>query len=128
MPIEGLSPFDFTSGIITVTQFAPSAGLPKEDPSPPVVGEIPVGSKLEELFKSHQLGEMETNSMNLPPETLKILSKESLKSLITDMAPLLEAAGGVAPLHDIARVQQMLEEELLNHDLLAAFRRTLLGG
>ncbi|MBX9577254.1 MAG: hypothetical protein K2W97_02120 [Chthoniobacterales bacterium] len=128
MPIEGLSPFDFTSGIITVTQFAPSAALPKEDPSRPSVGEISVGSKLEELFKSHQLDEVETSSMNLPPETLKILSRESLKSLITDMAPLLEAAGGIAPIHDIARVQEMLQEEFMNHELLAAFRRTILGG
>ena len=128
MPIEGLSPFDFTSGIIAVTQFAPSAALPKEDPSPPVLGEAPVASKLEELFKSHQLDEVETDSMNLPPETLKILSRESLKSLITDMTPLLEAAGGIAPMRDIARVQEMLQEEFMNHELLSAFRRAILGG
>jgi hypothetical protein len=128
MPIEGLSPFDFTSGVITVTQFVPAAALPKDEPSPPALREAPVGSKLEELFKSHQLDEMETNSMNLPPETLKILSKESLKSLIADMAPLLEAAGGIAPTHDIARVKEMLQEEIMNHELLAAFRRALVGG
>lgn len=128
MSIEGLSPFDFTSGVITVTQFAPSAALPKENPSPPALGEAPAGSKLEELFKSHQLDEVETSSLNLPPETLKVLSKESLKSLITDMASLLESAGGIAPMHDIARVQEMLQEEIMNHELLAAFRRTLLGG
>ncbi|MBM3856346.1 MAG: hypothetical protein FJ390_00100 [Verrucomicrobia bacterium] len=128
MSIEGLSPFDFTSGVITVSQFTPFAALPKEDPSPPVLGEAPVGGKLEELFKSYQLDEVETNSLNLPPETLKILSKESLKSLIADMVPLLDAAGGIAPMHDIARVQEMLQEEIMNHELLAAFRRTLLGG
>ncbi len=128
MSIEGLSPFDFTSGIITVTQFAPTAALPQEDPSPPAAGDISIESKLEELFKSHQLGDVENSSMNLPPETLKILSKESLKSLITDMAPLLEAAVGIAPIHDIARVQEMLQEELVNHELLAAFRRAILGG
>ncbi len=128
MSIEGLSPFDFTSGVITVTQFVPSAALPKEDPSPPILGEAPVGSKLEELFKSHQLEEVETSSLNLPPETLKILSKESLKSLISDMGSLLEAAGGIAPTHDIIRVKEMLEEEVMNQELLAAFRRTLLGG
>ncbi len=128
MSVEGLSPFDFTSGVITVTQFVPSAALPKESPSPPALGEAPAVSKLGELFKGHQLDELETSSLNLPPETLKVLSKESLKSLITDMASLLEAAGGIAPMHDIVRVQELLQEEIVNHELLSAFRRTLLGG
>lgn len=128
MSIEGLSPFDFTSGIITVTQAAPSVALPKEELSLPVLGEAPIESKLEELFKSHQLDEVETSSMNLPPETLKVLGKESLKSLIMDTSSLLKAAGGIAPLHDIHRVQEMLEEEVMNHELLSAFRRAFLGG
>lgn len=128
MPIEGLSPFDFTSGVITVTQFSPSAALPKETPSPPALGEAPVVNKLGEIFKSYQLEEVETNSLNLSPETLKILSKETLKSMIGDMSSLLEAAGGVAPMHEINRVQELLQEEMMNHELLAAFRRALLGG
>jgi hypothetical protein len=128
MPIEHVLPFDFTSGIVTVTQFVPSAALPQEDPSPPALGEAPVTSKLEELFKSYQLEELEINSMHLSPETLNILSKESLKSLIADIGPLLEAAEGIAPAHDIACVQEKLQEELLNQELLASFRRALLSG
>jgi hypothetical protein len=128
MAIDALSPFDFNSGIVTVTQFTPPAALPHEDPSPPLLGESPVASKLKELFKGHHLDEIEIGSMNLPPETLKILSKESLKSLITDMDSLLETAGGIAPMHDIAHVEEMLQEEFMNHELLAAFRRAVLGG
>ena len=128
MPIEGVSPFDFTAGVLTVSQFTQATTLPLEDLSPPLLGEAPVASKLEELFKSHQLDNVETNSMALPAETLKVLSRESLKSLISDLGPLLAVAGGIAPMHEIKRVSEMLGEELMNQELLAAFRRSIVGG
>ena len=129
MAIEKLTAFDFTTGVISVSaQSNQPAALPSEDPSPPLLGEVPVLSKLEEMFQGHQLDHLEMDSLALPPETLKVLTRESLKSLISDIDTLLVSAGGIAPMHEIERVSQMLNEELLNQELLAAFRRAIVGG
>lgn len=128
MPLEGLSPFDFTAGVVAISERERSPVLPKEDPSPPLLGEASIQSKLEELFHAHQLDNMEMDSMSLPPETLRILAQEPLKGLVSDLESLLASAGGIAPLHEINRVTEMLTEELMNHELLAAFRRAIVGG
>lgn len=128
MDLEGLSPFDFTTGIVAVSEPTRPPMLPKEDPSPPLSGETIVQSKLEELFQEHQLDSMEMDSIALPSETLKVLAREPLRGLISDLQTLLMSAGGVAPMHEIDRVKELLNEELMNHELLAAFRRAIVGG
>ena len=128
MAIEKLSAFDFTAGVISVSSQTQPATLPLEDPSPPLLGEAPTLSKLEELFKGHHLDHLEMDSLALPPETLKVLMRESLKSLISDLESLLISASGIVPMHEIDRVGEMLNEELMNQELLAAFRRAILGG
>ncbi len=128
MPLEGLSAFDFSAGVVAISEPNQAPMLPRESPSPPLLGEAPIQSKLEELFQVHQLDSWEMDSMALPPETLKVLAREPLRSLISDLEPLLMSAGGIAPLHEISRVTEMLGEELMNHELLAAFRRAIVGG
>ncbi|MFI0348121.1 MAG: hypothetical protein ACH346_05055 [Chthoniobacterales bacterium] len=128
MSLDALSPFDFNAGIVAVSQPSQPPMLPRESPSPPLLGESPVQSKLEELFQVCQLDSIEMDSMALPPETLQVLSREPLRSLISDLERLLMSAGGIAPLHEIDRVTEMLSEELMNHELLSAFRRAIVGG
>ena len=66
--------------------------------------------------------------MALAQETLNVLAQETLKSLIADTSSLLKAANGIAPIHEIEEVAAMFNEELMNQELLAALRRTILGG
>ena len=126
--IERPLSFDFTSGIVSVSEFKLPSTLPSQDPSPPLLSHAPLQGKLEELFQGHELDQLESESMALSPETLKVLSNESLRSLLMNLEPLLESATGIAPMHEIDQVAQLLSEELINQELLAAFRRALLGG
>lgn len=128
MDLERISPFDFRVGGLTLLPQARPERLPTEDPSPPSLGEAPALSKLQELFRGNQLENLELDSMALPTETLKVLAQESLKSLISDVSSLLNSANGIAPMHEISLVADMLNEELMNQELLSALRRTILGG
>ena len=128
MELERISPFDFRAGGLTLLPQARPEKLPLEDLSPPSLGEMPTLSKLEQLFRGNQLESLELDSMALPAETLKVLGMESLRSLISDIPSLLHAATGIAPMHEIGVVSEMLNEELMNQDLLSALRRTVLGG
>lgn len=128
MAIERISSFDFTTGITTLANEGKPATLPLENPSPPLLGEAPVRSNLEKLFQGNQLAHWELDSMALPAETLQILSKETLKSLIEDVDDLLVSAEGIAPMSEIQAVGEKLKEDQFNQELLAAFRRAILGG
>ena len=128
MELKRISPFDFREGGLTLLPQARPDKLPVENPSPPSLGEAPTLSKLQELFRGNELENLELDSMSLPAETLKILSQESLKSLISDVSSLLSSANGIAPMHEIGLVADMLNEELMNQELLSALRRTILGG
>lgn len=128
MAIERISPFDFTAGVVALAQEGKPATLPLQNPSPPLLGEAPVASKLEKLFQGNRLNHLELDSMALPPETLHVLSKETLKSLIEDADALLLCAEGIAPMHEIECVEERLKEDRFNQELLAAFRRAILGG
>lgn len=127
MDFKRISSFDFREGGLTLLPHARPSKLPAEELSP-LLGEAPVLSKLQELFRGNELENLELDSMELPAETLKVLAQESLKSLISDIPLLLSAATGIASKHDIGLVEEMLKEELVNQELLAALRRTILGG
>ncbi|HLB33613.1 MAG TPA: hypothetical protein VJK54_05200 [Chthoniobacterales bacterium] len=126
--IERPLSFDFSTSIVSVSEFKLPATLPANDLSPPLLSDAPISSKLENLFKGNELDQLESDSMALAPETLQVLAGESLRSLLTNLEPLLESAGGIAPMHEIDQVAQLLSEELINQELLAAFRRAILGG
>ncbi|MBX9742683.1 MAG: hypothetical protein K2W99_03995 [Chthoniobacterales bacterium] len=129
MAIEKISPFDFSAGILSLSlKEEKSATLPVEDAAPPLIGEAPVLSNLEKLFQGNQLEQLELESMELSLETLQVLSRETLKSLIEDTDELLLSAQGIAPVDDIECVQQRLREDQFNQELLAAFRMAILGG
>jgi hypothetical protein len=128
MELKRISPFDFREGGLTLLPQARPEKLPVEELSPPSLGEAPALSKLQELFRGNELENFELDSMALPPETLKVLTQETLKSLIADTSSLLSAASGIAPMHEISNVAEMLNEELTNQELLSALRRTILGG
>ncbi|MFZ4115117.1 MAG: hypothetical protein ACOYK6_00160 [Chthoniobacterales bacterium] len=128
MELKRISPFDFREGGLTLLPQARPEKLPIEELSPASLGEAPVLSKLQELFRGNELENFELDSMALPPETLKVLTQETLKSLIADTSSLLNAASGIAPMHEISHVAEMLREELTNQELLSALRRTILGG
>ena len=128
MSLERALPFDFTTSIVSVSDFTVPETLPSHDPSPPLLSNAPIQSKLEELFHGHALDQLENDSMALAPETLKVLAGESLRSLIGDLTTLVESARGVAPSHEIDRASQLLHEESINQELLSAFRRSVMGG
>ncbi len=128
MAIERISSFDFTAGVTTLAQEGKPATLPLENPSPPLLGEAPIRSNLEKLFQGNQLTHWELDSMALAPETLHVLSKETLKSLIEDVDNLILCAEGIAPMAEIHSVGEQLKEDQFNQELLAAFRRAILGG
>jgi len=127
MELKRISPFDFREGGLTLLPQARPEKLPAEELSP-LIGEAPVLSKLQELFRGNELENLELGSLALPPETLKVLAQESLKALITDGSALLSSAHGIAPMQEIGFVKELLIEEVMNHELLAALRRTILGG
>lgn len=127
MELKRISPFDFREGGLTLLPQSSPEKLPTEELSP-LMGDAPVLSKLQELFRGNELENLELSSLALPAETLKVLAQESLKSLIADGSSLLSSAQGIAPMHEIGCVKEMLLEEVMNHELLAALRRTILGG
>ena len=128
MAIERISSFDFTTGVTTLAQEGKPATLPLESPSPPLLGEAPIRSNLEKLFQGNQLAHWELDSMALSPETLHVLSRETLKSLIEDVDNLILCAEGIAPMSEIASVGELLKEDQFNQELLALSRRAILGG
>lgn len=127
MDLKGISSFDFREGGLTLLPQVHPSKLPREELSP-LLGEAPALSKLQELFRGNILENLELDSMQLPPQTLKVLAQEPLKSLISDIPLLLSAASGIASKHEIDLVEEMLKEEVTNQELLAALRRTILGG
>ncbi|MCF7728904.1 MAG: hypothetical protein K9M81_00900 [Chthoniobacterales bacterium] len=127
MELNRISSFDFRDGGLTLLPQTRPNKLPKEELSP-LFGEAPVLSKLQELFRGNELENLELDSLALPADTLKVLAQETLKSLILDGSSLLSSANGIAPMQEIGFVKEMLLEEVMNHELLAALRRTILGG